>query len=190
MERRLKRKVLCSLLVILAVLGGIGFYQYYGNGITIDPIEAYQPARDRYDVERLFAQNWFWLINIPYEDALASFGKDLDKVSSVTEQQKPEAYRWIVYREGGVVKGFCTYYIKSPTVGRILFLAVGEKYRGHGCAQQLMQYAISALERAGAKTIRILVRIENFRAQNLYRKLGFEAVKTADEFIYMERYGG
>lgn len=190
MEKLKSRKIFYGLLAGVLLVGGFGLYRYYGTGAGIDPIQTYQPAQDRYALDQLFAQNWYWLINIPYKDALVSFGEDLDKAESVTERQKPESRQWLVYREDKIVKGFCAYYIKKPTIGKILFLAVGEQYRGHGIAERLIQRAISALERAGCKTIEIVVRVENFRAQNLYRKVGFETVKTDDTFMYMERYGG
>lgn len=191
MEQLIKRKVIYgTLTAVLLVLAGFGLYRYYGSGIGVDPIQKYEPARDRPALEQIFAQNWYWLINIPYKEALVSFGEDLDKVESISEQQKPDALQWRIFREGGVIKGFCAYYIKKPGVGKILFLAVDEKYRGRGAAQRLIERAIGALERAGCKTIEIVVRVENFRAQNLYRKVGFETVKTDDTFMYMERYGG
>lgn len=168
----------------LFVLVGIGVHRYYGS--SAESIQHYLPSRDRDEVSRIFEQNWYWLINVPYKAALASFAKDLDRAESVEEKKKADALEWVVFREDGVAKGFIAYFIKAPAVGKILFLAVDAKYRGHGCALRLINHAISVLEKAGCKKIEILVRIENFRAQNLYRKVGFEVVKTDSTFMYME----
>ncbi|MCL5436982.1 MAG: GNAT family N-acetyltransferase [Candidatus Dependentiae bacterium] len=176
--------------LVAAILVGIGAYYWRCGCLVADPIEVYQPARDREAVERLFEQNWYWLINVPYEAAMRVFAEDLDKAVSPMERKKPDAFKWLVFRQGGVLQGFTAYYVKSPGVGRIVFLAVDEHARGKGCASRLIQRALNALSEAGCKTILILVRIENFRAQNLYRKFGFEAVKTDETFMYMERHSG
>jgi ribosomal protein S18 acetylase RimI-like enzyme len=186
MRRTIFRSLFAAVVLALVSLGACRYYGCMGE----DAIQQYQPAQDRYAVEQIFEQNWYWLINVPYKEALASFTEDLDKVTSLYERQKPDVRQWIVFKEDGTVKGFAVYYIKKPGIGKILFLAVDERYRGHGLAQRLIQRAMEALEKAGCKTIEIVVRVENFRAQNLYRKVGFETVKTDETFMYMERYRG
>lgn len=186
MRRTIFRGLLAAVVLALVGFGACRYYRCTGE----DPIQVYQPARDRYALEQIFEQNWYWLINVPYKEALASFTDDLDKAVSVTERQKPDARQWIIFREDGIVKGFAVYYIKKPGVGKILFLAVDERYRGHGAAQRLIKRALDALSAAGCGVIEIIVRVENFRAQNLYRKVGFETVNTDETFMYMERHGG
>ena len=186
MRRTIGRGLLAAVIVALVSFGACRYYGCAGE----DAIQQYQPARDRYALEQIFEQNWYWLINVPYKEALVSFSEDLDKAVSVTERQKPDALQWLVFREDGVVKGFAAYYIKNPGIGKILFLAVDARYRGHGAAQRLIQRSLEALSAAGCKMIEIVVRVENFRAQNLYRKVGFETVKTDEIFMYMERHGG
>lgn len=168
------------------IFGG-GYWYFVGRN---DAVIDYLPERDRSALEAIFEQNYYWLINLPYKEALDDFGHDLDGAENRNGTDKTVTYRWLVYREKGIVKGFATYFFKPGDIGRILFLAVDEKFRGAGCAKRLMQRAIEKLEQGGAKVIEITVRTENYRAQNLYRKLGFVTVRAEEEFIYMERRRG
>lgn len=167
----------------LLILGG-GYWYFVGRN---NAVQDYLPARDRSALEAIFEQNYYWMINIPYKEALEDFGHDLDGVEHKNGGDKTSTYHWLVYRENGVVKGFATYFFKPGDIGKILFLAVDEKFRGAGCAKRLMQRTIERLEQGGAKVIEIVVRTENYRAQNLYRKLGFVTAGVEEEFVHMER---
>ncbi|MDD2387758.1 MAG: N-acetyltransferase [Bacteroidales bacterium] len=56
---------------------------------------------------------------------------------------------------------------------RLYSIVVDEKFRGHGVARQLMDYAITKAVKLNKKAISLEVRIDNFNAIVFYERYGF-----------------
>lgn len=61
---------------------------------------------------------------------------------------------------------------------RIEDLVVDRDYRGKGIGQALIRYAIEKAKQAGCAGIDLTSRPDRTRANRLYRKIGFNSVKT------------
>jgi RimJ/RimL family protein N-acetyltransferase len=71
---------------------------------------------------------------------------------------------------------------KSLYVG----MDLGKDYRGNGYAYQVYLEFMAWLKRQGFVTVFLRVQVRNFRAYNLYRKLGFRPVGVYENFVIAE----
>lgn len=165
---------------VIAVCGGT-LYWFFSQSALIVPYNGY---RDRAAIWDIFNKNHYWLdVN---ESVVFAWRLD--------EQELPESartkplYYFAVYREKGITKGFVTYHMLDQNTGKLLYLAVDEKYRGHGIARLLEQYALKKLESLGAMKIITGTRSDNLPAQKLYETSGFkrEAVQKDPAFVDYE----
>lgn len=80
---------------------------------------------------------------------------------------------YIILEDEGKVIGYCGSWIVMDEV-HITNVAVLPAYRGQKLGEALMRQMMHAAEEKGAKTMTLEVRVTNFAAQSLYRKLGFQ----------------
>ena len=73
--------------------------------------------------------------------------------------------------------------IELKTQGFITAIAVKKKYRNKGIGKELLEYAISFLEKKGFEKAILLVKKENTVAKKLYRIIGFEFTKLHNKKI-------
>ncbi|MDH7555767.1 MAG: ribosomal protein S18-alanine N-acetyltransferase [Candidatus Methanosuratincola sp.] len=66
--------------------------------------------------------------------------------------------------------------------GHVISIAVLEGYRGMGIGQKLMEEGMKNVRGAGASEIYLEVRQSNLPAIQLYRKLGFRAVRVLEGY--------
>lgn len=66
--------------------------------------------------------------------------------------------------------------------GHVVSIAVLEEYRKHGIGERLLQRAMKGMNLYGARECYLEVRISNIPAINLYRKKGFDIVKTITHY--------
>lgn len=66
--------------------------------------------------------------------------------------------------------------------GHVISIAVLEGYRGMGIGQKLMEEGMKNVREAGASEIYLEVRQSNLPAIQLYRKLGFRAVRVLEGY--------
>lgn len=73
-------------------------------------------------------------------------------------------------------------------VNRSLYVGMDldEKYRGNGYAYQVYLEFMLWLKRQGFVTAFLRVQVRNFRAYNLYRKLGFRPVGVYENFVILK----
>ena len=71
----------------------------------------------------------------------------------------------------------------SLSKAHITFLAVVPKEQGQGIGSHLVQTVLDLAKSADLKTVTLEVRVENRKAQELYRRLGFE-----DNFVRKNYY--
>lgn len=151
-------------------------------------VSALHLERDTADLLHIFAEDAYWVDARPKQSALASFAKELEHFDHPEWKSTHEGpMQWWVYRCGSQTVGFVSFYMIDADRGRILYLGVDREYRQRGIGRILMREAIESLTKQGAKTIILATRIENFRAQNLYRQLGFSTMSNDGDFIFMAR---
>jgi len=69
----------------------------------------------------------------------------------------------------------------------LLFLAVGQEFRGKGFGEQLVRYVLKEFSNMGASRVRLVTRTTNFPAHRLYNRIGFHEVeRREDGFVYFE----
>ena len=92
-----------------------------------------------------------------------------------------------VYRKFGKPVSFITYR-KNGNRSNIDFLAVDEHHRGRGYAEKLLKYATEYARQQGAHALEIYVFADNFAAQKLYDKLGFDRLpQMLKNYIVFEK---
>ncbi len=166
---------------------GAGFWWWHAGDVCA--IVEYQRVRDFDQIVRIFAEDSYWLDARPAQSAMAAFANELEYVEHPEWTPTHDGpMQWRVARCGERTVGFISFYRKSDTAARILYLGVDQQYRKRGLGRDLMKAAISALESQGIRDIIIATRIENFRAQNLYRQLGFATTSNEGDFIFLERH--
>jgi ribosomal protein S18 acetylase RimI-like enzyme len=164
-----KKMVVGGVIVaLIMLLSGITFRMYRVSFLrSIQPlaIREYAKAQDRALVEKVFKENFYTLTANP--------GHDFDLM---LEKRSPNKYEtkyfgkmdtYMMYDNNKPV-GFVSYYMRSSYQGLILFLAIDKEYRGKGYGKKLVQHAINALKKQGAKVVKIATRVDNKGAQRLY----------------------
>lgn len=175
MQKRTRRRIFAFFMLCV----GFFLFGWYWYNLSIGLIEKYQPARDRETVWRIFKENHYWLDVNP----LSVFEDRLNQLE-LPEAVRPSPIRYLdVFRGNGVVKGFVIYQMDAPKVGRLLYLAVDKPYRRHGIAEKMFQYGIEQLRAKGADVVVLSTRVDNVRAQNLYKKFNFREVGRNTTFV-------
>lgn len=162
-------------LVVLAIGTGLWLFQ------TAEQIAEFQYEQDATDVLKIFERDRYWL--------LASEESDPDFMLRYLAPNKWDPqyfgkFKIKVLRKEGELVGFTAYYMKSPLLGFIQFVAVNPPFRGKGYAQQLLDYAIKQLKSMGAIRVELLTRTTNERAQKLYKRNNFQVKVVEDGYIY------
>ena len=89
--------------------------------------------------------------------------------------------------EGSSIIGYCIGVLKSSregTIGHIISVAVHPNKRRQGIGFSLITELIKELKNAGAKTLRLEVKMTNKPAREMYRKFGFNY-----EYVLRNYYG-
>lgn len=155
--------------------------------MTRAPIRPYNPSTDHEALIEIFNQNWYWLDYRSQDEGLRTFKHDLDSLTTVGDFGETLPLSWLVYATGSHINGFAAYCQKSPTVGKILFLATNTKDRRRGYAQQLLQAALDEFKRTGVLSVDLATRVTNTPAQTLYKKFGFVETQRDDTFVYFTK---
>ncbi|MFE8698566.1 ribosomal protein S18-alanine N-acetyltransferase [Cytobacillus sp. FJAT-53684] len=80
---------------------------------------------------------------------------------------------YIGLEEDGKVIGYCGTWIVIDEA-QITNVAILPQYRGRKLGEALMRQAMEVASERGAKSMTLEVRVTNYIAQSLYRKLGFQ----------------
>ncbi len=81
----------------------------------------------------------------------------------------------VAVTEAGAVVGYAGL-MAIGTEGDVQTIAVDERYQGNGLGAELLRDLIGESVRRGCAELLLEVRIDNFRAQRLYERFGFEPV--------------
>ena len=87
----------------------------------------------------------------------------------------------VAENEDGTVKGYILALIRQR-VPRLYSLAVAPDFRNRGIASMLLEQMLNALEARGFEHVTLEVRSDSDAAIALYRRVGFETVKTLKGF--------
>ena len=166
-----------GLVAFVVLAGGAGYWLFR----TPEPISEFQYERDAADVLKMFERDHYWL--------LASEESDPDFMLRYHAPNKWDSqyfgkFKIKVLRKEGALIGFTAYYMKSPLLGFIQFVAVNPPFRGKGYAQQLLDYDLKQLKAMGAIRVELLTRTNNERAQKLYKRNSFQVKVVEDGYIY------
>lgn len=173
-----------ALLASLLMIGGGAVYYYYHTQSPKQPIYEYEAARDKEDIQKLFDNNWYWLISS--DDYSVNFMLD----RRAPNQYNPRYFGKLqiqVMRVNNEFVGFVAYYMKNFYLGQLLFIAVKQDQRGKGYAKVLMNYALEQLKEMGATKVKLVTRPTNLSAIAVYNKTGFTEINRDDEFVYFEK---
>ena len=159
---------------------GLVFWWYY-SASDAENIVPYKSDRDREAILEIFSQDWEWLVAQSPETYSAAYR--LDYKAPSPRPQDIGKMNIAVYRLDGNTVGFVTYHKVSFYKGFILFLAVKREYRGRGIAHELARYAIEQLRKRGSCIVELYTRADNYGAQRIYERIGFENVGIEGDFI-------
>src|SRR5918994_5686929 len=120
------KKKYCIIFVFLLTIGISSLYWWSQPLLCTNAIYAYLPQKDRAFILDLFQKNWYWLVSEYSTDFSAEYM--LDNKASSRNPSDVGNLSIFVYRDSEP-RGFVAWYKESMFSGRILFLAVDQKYR-------------------------------------------------------------
>ena len=112
---------------------------------------------------------------------------DLDEVLAIEHQSYPTPWsrrafhseiienvyaHYFVARSGEELAGYFGMWIILDEA-HITNIAVGPKMRRQGIGEQMLRFSFEKAKELGSSRMTLEVRVSNYEAQNLYRKLGF-----------------
>lgn len=104
--------------------------------------------------------------------------------------KEPETWACVAEADGEVI-GYGLYRIqqsdpihKTRRYGHVMDLMVEEPHRRRGVGRALLKHMLAELTRRKIKKVRLIVNLDNYSAQALYRSLGFKP-----EYYRMVRKG-
>lgn len=132
--------------------------------------------KDMPTLEKLIKKEWKNLFPMP------QFDKKL--VTKMFQYQQPGDWEHpdktllikTVFDNRNLV-GFVTYFMATPTVGRIELLAIDPQFRGKGYGKKLTQAIINEFKQKGAHAVELYVYDYNHEAISFYEHLGFSIQK-------------
>ena len=74
--------------------------------------------------------------------------------------------------DGDTMAGYCFYKFFDKDIP-ILAIGITDSYQDQGIGRKFLTYALNEAKNAGKKGVRLTTFKENFRAQHLYRSVGF-----------------
>ena len=99
----------------------------------------------------------------------------------VSELAQPETRRYLVAEAQGGIVGYAGVMCIEP-VADVQTIAVVPEYEGRGIGTALLTELISEARRRGAADVLLEVRADNPRAQQLYRRFGFEQIHVRRKY--------
>ncbi len=85
---------------------------------------------------------------------------------------------------GGKVVGYIAVMDLDKETSKIVSFAVKKEFRGRGIGKRLLTSAIERCRENGKNRILLEVRVSNYVAQNLYKKMGFRIVDVVPRYYH------
>lgn len=180
------KKMLVMLGCFLCVFGVFVFLHKKTNG----SIRNVDYLKDHTKIDALFhkGDNWWWLI---CNENLDTYSVDHTlKYRSSSQYEKRYDLTLKVLDIDGKIAGFTAYYPKSQYTWQFLFLLVDQDFRRQGIAKKLLTYAVKDMVARGAVKVDLVTRVENFKAQDLYKKFGFRQTNKTNQHVMMSWHTG
>lgn len=172
-------QILVALAISLSVIFSLGWYFYR----SANSIALYNNAVDCNFINKLFKENWYWLV-AGNSDFNQTYVKNIfDRKSPTGDIKSAGSLSVYTYKDNNQPVGMVAFYKHKVYEGAILFLGVDKEYRGHGYARKLLKFALDKLKSQGVSIVRILTRTNNKPALNLYKSLGFKEVWSDKDYI-------
>jgi len=169
-----------AIVVTLASASFISWYIYQKFGIDKEIIE-FDYARDAKSIIDIFERDRYWLTAT--EDFSPEFMLKYRAPSQRDIRYLGQLKIKVIHKKDTFI-GFVAYYMKSSTIGQVLFLDVNPPYRGKGYSEKLLNYALNDLKYLGANIAKLVTRTSNTHAQNLYKRVGFTETSRYDGYVY------
>jgi [SSU ribosomal protein S18P]-alanine acetyltransferase (EC 2.3.1.128) len=109
---------------------------------------------------------------------LRDFG-DLFLVASIKENDKEKIVGYVMNR---IEIGLSNFGFSLTKKGHVISIAVLEEYRRLGIGFSLMKHTIERFKKYNISEVYLEVRVTNYPAINLYKKLNFEIVKVTPNY--------
>lgn len=103
----------------------------------------------------------------------ASFATPWSRDAFYNEMRNNKFAVYMVIEDGDKIVGYCGAWIVIDEA-HVTNVAILPEYRGRKLGEALLRKMISVAKEMGAVSMNLEVRVTNFVAQNLYRKLGFQ----------------
>ncbi|WP_254434244.1 N-acetyltransferase [Halobacillus sp. Marseille-Q1614] len=104
-------------------------------------------------------------------------------MNEMIELSQKERNKLWGYKEEGSLAGYLYFESVTPEEGEICFVNVDPSARSKGVGTSLLEHALQyAFYVFNLKVVTISVRVNNERAEHLYRQLGFEEIHTVHAF--------
>lgn len=167
-------------IAVVMLLGGL--LRFYIS-VYHQPIQVFDAQRDMQSVLTLFERNRYWLTATPNYDAEYTFTHQSPNKNPLNSGMLATE---VMRSKQGEFIGFASYYMKSLSLGTVLFLAVEESFRGKRYAQILLEHSVQQLIARGATRIELVTRPSNISAQRVYSRVGFHETGRDETFVYFE----
>lgn len=183
------------LVVSLAGVAGGALYWYGTKScaaiVSQDDYYIYEfndDERDIQDVEKLFADDLYWLTTRQSYDVRAMLTR------RTSEYTNPDVHNnmWIYImrdKKTDQLIGFTSFFKLSFYKGQILFVSVSKDFRGKGYGKKLTQFDLDTMKQMGMIKATLFTRLDNLPARALYENLGFkESPRRDDVGLYYDIY--
>lgn len=148
------------------------------------PIQEFNYDRDAAEILKIFERDRYWLLSSP--DYSPEFMLKTKSPNAYDLRYFGQLNLRVLWEKGSFV-GFTGYYMKTPTHGFILFMAVNPEFRGKRYGEMLIHYAFADLKRMGATQAELTTRTDNERALKLYKRVGMVETSFVDGFVYLAK---
>ncbi|WP_456327836.1 ribosomal protein S18-alanine N-acetyltransferase [Archaeoglobus sp.] len=114
---------------------------------------------------------------------------EIDKEAFSPRNPVYDVYIYVTYGSdllvadiGGKVVGYIAVMDMDRETSKIVSLAVKKEFRRKGIGTKLLSTAIERCRERGKKRVMLEVRVSNYPAQNLYKKIGFKIVDVIPNY--------
>ena len=114
---------------------------------------------------------------------------EIDKEAFSPRNPVYDVYIYVTYGSdllvadiGGKVVGYIAVMDMDRETSKIVSLAVKKEFRRRGIGTKLLSTAIERCRERGKKRVMLEVRVSNYPAQNLYKKIGFKIVDVIPNY--------
>lgn len=178
-----KKGVILSAILVGLVIGSCFYLKRSEESLKI---QNFNYENDADDVEALFhkGDNFYWMIAGNPEYSV----KFMLKHKTTSQEEKRQDLILKSAKINGKLVGFLAYHQMSAHVGRLLFLIVDQDFRKQGVAKKLLNFAVQDMVAMGDLKILLFTRSNNFKAQALYKSVGFKIIDSDEIGVWMSWY--